>query len=275
MANPAREERAQTKFARTGDADSPVRVCEKRQLDASAASQVLETWLSRDIISGTGGVGYATRRVACSSERSNGSVVSHQGPQGPPTGKACRSRSVESGTAIEDKKHETSLDWRRHGRGPRDRRSGLGAERSRREQPDQWFLRTFRAETGRRAPIIFRPAGRRAGEADGGQEAHASSHGHAPSSGKLRRSDDRAAQCARAAAHPGRRHGASASVADPRRQQPDQRYGWSVRPGRFGTAAAVSSVNPTPSCRYEREGASAPLLFLITKDGFPISSIES
>jgi hypothetical protein len=140
---------------------------------------------------------------------------------------ARRRRSVEPRTATEDKKHETSLDRRRHGRGLRDRRSRLGPDHSR--SHDSIIART--------RAVNF--------DADP-EKAYASPH-HAPSRSRLPRRrgpDDGTAQPAGAATHHGRWRDAGHS---------DPCSGHE----RTTTAAEVKFETGHP---VQRKGAPAPLM---------------
>jgi hypothetical protein len=173
-----------------------------------------------------------------------------------PTPGICRSRSVEPGTATEDNKHETSLDWRRHGRGPRDRRPGLGTECA---VPRADDAAGRRAEGSRRPADLDSDGDEADGqEADGYEEADDASRRDASQGyDELGRPDDGRTQQARAAKSLGRRHAGPGSG--------DERSPTAAGRGISGAdwtapGPAAGKVNRSLSCLIQAQGSFGSLV---------------
>src|SRR6185437_7062961 len=183
-----------------------------------------------------------------------------------PWGEACRCRNtqiVEPGTAEEDKKHETSLEWRRNRRGVRDCRTGVGAER-----PHDPGLAAGEIRTGSKGRRLCPSQG-----VDGDAEKADAPYGPPPGRrhGQRRRPDDRRTQPS-GARPPQRRRRADAPVwrsGPDGRQRPDERCGWTFRPvGRWhlGSASAAVKVSSRAICwRRITRGLRPPCLFSATR----------
>jgi hypothetical protein len=150
----------------------------------------------------------------------------------------------------EDNKHETSFDWRRHGRGPRDRRPGLGANYARADDT-AGFRRAVDPDDD---PAGFRHAVNPDNDkADDPQAADASQHGHASSQehDERRRPGDRSAEPARTRPHSGRQYWGNAGAGPQCPIARDER------------AAASTEVDARLILSaIKHKGASAPLMLL-------------
>ena len=178
-------------------------------------------------------LGHVTPKVACSMERNNANVV-YCRIRAKASGRERASRYFKPGTPGRNE-HETSLDRRRHGRGPRDRRPRLGANFNRADDATRLptCLPARRRADG--AAAVCRRACRRAGKrsnaapysrSDIHQEILASRRASSTGDerrGKRRGKYGRAAECSGAPTPPIRcSAGARANADGPGRQQPDK-----------------------------------------------------